>query len=127
MIDRAELRPGNWVQFIGTDLFYIINLQSLFEGIVSRVSPIVFTEDFLLNKTDFKLDPYQGIAYENSDERKVFADGNCVISIKDGQWSFFMNMEDEWYSCTYCDFKYVHEFQNIYYWVSGKKELQLKK
>lgn len=114
---------GNYIEVesIGE---YWINAAGGNEGdAYDKLSGVPLTEEILL-KCGFGKHVVKMQLLDYEDYRK----GNMVINITDGGFEIEFGSElfsiEERTHITTCH--YLHELQNIYYWLSGKKELEVK-
>lgn len=122
MIDKKDLRDGNYVL---TPVFMEmkqIRISDIHQGFNAECDPILLTKEILL-KCGFTKNTVKLPLVNWIDFRK----GNMVINISDRGFevefgSELFSIEERTHILT---IKYLHELQNIYYWLSGKKELEI--
>jgi len=107
----AELRIGNWINYLGSGEVQIKDAKALFNSMEQfdypypKVSPIPLTEEWLI-KFGFDGQDYNLFTIELSRNQ-------------------FMILKDEWLIVISNNCKYVHQLQNIYFALTGE-ELTIK-
>ena len=125
MINRNELRIGNYMLSVGADIHEVVYIGGIYIGVVSKkhcllnikdVNPIPLTEKWLL---DFE---FEGDNYGS----------NKGVKYSKGIYSVVMNSEGIFFViCNYLELapyfkiQYVHHLQNLYFALTGE-ELTLK-
>lgn len=130
----SELRSGNWV-ITKPDGPFVQNYKMRLNAHAIANHPehyngIPLTEDILL-KCGFRLINHK-IVVDVGELEMTFS--KCYRHISRGNINLFINgksgfmftkrLEENIY-CPVMTVKFVHELQNIYYWLSGKKELEI--
>lgn len=126
MIDKAELRIGNYHYRGYQTPEHIEKIKSYFDiGFSGFMFPIPITED-ILYKCGFYHDNYLGAREGN--QIKVFKNDGLTLGIDDdGKLKIWNEVDDYWYNYfSPHPIESLHELQNIYYWLSSKKELEVK-
>jgi hypothetical protein len=128
MIDRREINIGNYFGFVyieppldpqvyrvrnGFDIDTTSILLS-----TNSITPIHLTEDILL-KCGFKK------TIDNRSNKEVFliSKNNCNVIMQNTEFGYCFIWESSFMAA---QINSLHELQNIYYWLSGKKELEVK-
>lgn len=127
MITSRELNKGNWMCHSANHLFQIGCIDRLQEYVqplyndnrwldVSGLSGIPLTEEILL-KCGFKK---AGMSFRLN----IISDWEFAIYATENFFRFQTTLSGHTIHLTHI--KHLHELQNIYYWLSGKKELEVK-
>lgn len=134
MITQRELNTGNWICHSANHLFQIGSIDRNFVMqltgddrwlVISGLAGVPLTEEILL-KCGFMVDDDMGLN-RSDNKRKIYRDKNITLGIdEDDSIKRWQEVDDYWYSCFSGEpIRFVHELQNIYYWLSGKKELEI--
>jgi hypothetical protein len=105
-MNANELRLGNWVCILGTEIYREINSLRLHEisiGLENTLRPIPLTEDWLL-KFGFK--------WKNQGLRL----GSFCIRQEINSYVIYLSNESH---NTKVDLKHVHQLQNLYFALTG--------
>lgn len=126
MINIEELRIGNWVSYLGTNTqinsisigescSYVSTFKS---GIVSQeqIKPIQLTEKILIN-SGFEKD-YYGFLGDIELSYGEYLFSLCVNSTRK---SLFLSINSAEYALSNIPVNYLHQLQNIYFDLTGKK------
>lgn len=111
MIQKEELRIGNWVrhEILGNDV-----LIGISDNIWEEIEPIPLLLEHLQESPSLTYDSENGWFVSKHDADITIEHSNdtgAAIYVNDK----LINM-----------YKHVHELQNAYYWITGKNEIEIE-
>ena len=117
-IESNELRLGNYALDAKGGLHEIINGWQIDEG--DELFGIPLTTN-LLDKLGFKQDDV-GFSQQKIDA--LYYNKIWVADIG-GVFKLWITCEDDYYSHSWTEFKYLHQLQNCFFFLSGGTELEI--